>query len=315
MHKNPEYFPFFKRKIEKNYLTNYKNEILKLFSSIDAKIFKQLCLILIDKPEILLIFLDEEGEELNEKVEHERIKINLNILQKISNDSRQVTENEKIPSIERLLEKPVKIKNINYLIKLINGANKQKNSLLNCVKSNKKLFLIFLYLLVKYFNNYYFLDKENKLDQKVSDDIIEEINNFINYYKTEKEKLQGIDLRDVLIITNKIVDIFRENKYMKHIKSIKTKILNNKSDIDFSLIENHINKNIFVSFFYIVHCKKILKREIDSDMEEFSLDFSEYDKNIILMNFYIPSIPISRKNFIRFLQSFMIFLIFQNHVI
>ena len=71
---------------------------------------------------------------------------------------------------------------------------------------------------------------------------------------------------------------------MKNIKYIKTKILNNKSDIDFSLIENHINKNIFVSFFYIVHCKKILKREFGTEMEEFSLDFSEYDKNII--NFF-----------------------------
>ena len=284
VHKNPEYFPFFERKIEKNYLTNNKNEILKLFSSIDDKIFKQLCLILIDKPEILFIFLDEEEKEPNEQVEHERIKINLNILQKISNDSKQIIENENIPSIDRLLEKPVKIKNINYLIKLINGAKKQKNSLFNCVKNNKILFIIFLYLLVKYYNNFYFLDKENKLDQKVSDDIIEEINNFINYYKTEKEKLQGIDLRDVLIITNKIVGTFRENKYMKHIKSIKTKILNNKSDIDFSLIENHINKNIFVSFFYIVHCKKILKREFGTEMEEFSLDFSEYDKNII--NFF-----------------------------
>ena len=107
LQKNPDYILFLNRSIGKNYLTNNKNEILRLFSSIDDKCFKQFCLILMDNPEILFIFLDEE-EETNEQIENERIRINLNILQKISNDSKQIIENEKIPSIEKILEKTLK---------------------------------------------------------------------------------------------------------------------------------------------------------------------------------------------------------------
>ena len=281
VYKKPEIIPFFNLSINKNYLNINKNEILNLFSSIDDKTFKQFCLVLIENPEIFFLFKDADEEESNELIESERIRINLNILQKISNDSKQLIENEKIPPGEKIYDKQRRIRII-YLIKLLKEAKKQNNSLLNYVKENKIIFFSLLYSLVIYYKHFHDFGEEKNLDLKLLDYIIEEINGFINYYKTEKVKFKENNLKDILIIFDKNLDQSRRTKFINHIKIIKQRILNNKSNIDFSIIEEYINRNIFFCFFFIVYGQNILNNE--SNNEKCSLDFSKYDKNII--NFF-----------------------------
>ena len=282
--KNPEIIPFFNLNANKNYLNKNKNEITNFFNTIDDKSFKQFCLLLLENPETFLIFSYTEREDSNEQIDNKRIMINLNILRKFANNTKRLIENEKIHLNEIIFGKSIEIYDFNYLITLIKVAKKQKTSFFNCVKNNKILFLISLYLLVIYYNKFYTLENKANLDQKVLDDILEEINDFINYYNVEEMKFRGINLRYILIMTNKILNIYKERKFFKHLEFMKQKILQNKSDIDFSEIENNINKNIFAFFFYIVYGQKISKNENNDGIIEFSLDFSNYDKNII--NFF-----------------------------
>ena len=278
--KNIEIVPYFNLSINKNYFIINKNEILKVFSSFDDKCLKAFCMILKENPEAFYLYLDEVNDRAGERINSEKLRINLNILQKISNDSKEIMENEEIPSVEMFLDTKTSEDYKDYFIKLIIEAKKQNNSLFNCVKNNKLFFFIILYTLVKFYNKLPYLERKHKVDPKIYDYIIEDINNFFNYYKAEKEKFKDNNLRDVLLLANRIIDSFRENKFIKHIKIIKLQILKNKSDIDFSKIETHINKCIFAFFFYMVYGQKILKKS-DYIKEEFSLDFSNFDKNII----------------------------------
>ena len=70
--------------------------------------------------------------------------------------------------------------------------------------------------MVKYYNYYINLETNSKLDPKVLDYIIEEINNFINYYKKEKVKFKENNLRDIIIITSKIFNLFKELTFFKY---------------------------------------------------------------------------------------------------
>ena len=290
---NNELISLFNNKLGKNYLINNKNEILNLISSIKNESFEQLFIALLENPESLVLFQDEI--ESNEELLINRLKYNLAILQKISNDTKQLLENRIFSKYnkmnkERVFRKEIEEKNIYYLIKFINFSKKQKPSLLNCIKDNALLFQNIFYILIKTYC-YLFRDKKKALqinsletmkisDQKKIDVIFDEIREFIIYYEKEKQKFSDIYLKDILKIFETYSFNYSEIYFNSIIEMIYEKINTNLLDIDFSLIESFLNRNIFI-FFYILASPEKSKNSEGYDNPEYTLDYSKYDKNII----------------------------------
>ena len=261
-------------------------------------------------PEVIFIFSDED--ELSEEKETLKLKINLNILQKLSKDSEEIFDGEEYYTPrDTINDKQLELKNFNYAIKFLLEVKKQNNTLLNYMKENSNLFFNCFFLLVKYYNIFLKFEKKYNLDPKLLYIIIEEINIFTEYKKkTYWDDIWVRIFNGFFMRIPEMIDRSAIKELNTNIKLIKNKILNNININDFSFIENFVQKSIITFFFYIISSKKTLdfpddfndskdnkngKKSKDINESKYSknsvnpcyhFDFMEYDEKILYFFFH-----------------------------
>ena len=250
---NPEYVSLFNEKLGENYLNINKNEILNLFLSINDDCNQHLCDALLENLESIIVFQDED--EINDEIYIKRIKWNIIIIQKISNeiedtkigDSLQVFQDMKEQMVFR---KELENKNINYLLKLIDELKNQKTSLANISKSSQYLLRNLFYILMKIYFSFFieFKGIENYEQNKI-DIIYEEIKDLVVEFKKINRYIYHIYLEQFFTIFDSYTSSKSKKFFSSHMSIIHKKILNMYNNIDFSIIESYLNKCIFYWFY------------------------------------------------------------------
>lgn len=254
---NLEYISLFNEKLGKNYLINHKDEIFKTFKSIEDDFFVQLCKALLENLESLFIFQDEN--EINDKINTKRISWNIIVLQKISIETKVISEGELFWSYKKMEEsiifrKEIEEKNINYIIKLISELKNQNTSLIKIFESNLLFLKNIYYLIIKcYYSFFRGFKGEKNFSQNKIDVIYGEIKDFIIF--SNDYGPYDIYLKEIFTIFDSYVASRSKKLFSSQMDLIYRHILNIRSNIDFSIIEKYINKCIFYWFYFIIDFK------------------------------------------------------------